>query len=124
MAIVYRSEKRKDYLYLLGEGTEEGLEEDKQIHQMIVDLCKEHNCHRVLIDDQKVIYTASIISIYQLAEHYAKVGSPRYIKRAAVVASRAYQETNAFFEDTTRNRGINLRLFYRVEDAEEWLLKE
>ena len=124
MAIVYKSEDRQNYIYLVGEGIEDGLEEDKQIHEMIVTLCKEHNCNRVLIDDQQVTYTASILSIYQLAEHYAKADIPRFIKRAAVVANPDYKETNEFFENTTRNRGINLRLFYNVEDAETWLLKE
>lgn len=123
MAIVYRSEKRSEYLYLVGEGTEDGLKENQQIHQMIVDLCREHNCRRVLIDDRKVIYTASILSIYELARYYVEVTVARHIKRAAVVANPVYEETNVFFENTTRNRGIDLRVFYDPEKAEAWLLK-
>jgi len=121
MAINYKSEKRKDYIYLIGEGVEDGLEENKQIHQIIVNACKDHNCNRVLIDDRRVIYTASIISIYQLAEYYVKVDLPRQIHRAALVADFKYKETNDFFENVSRNRGINLRLFYDIEKAEEWL---
>jgi hypothetical protein len=121
MTIGYTIEKRKDYIYLEGEGIEDSLEENKQIHQMIVNVCKNHQCERVLIDDRKVTYTASIISLYQLAEYYAKVDMPRQIKRAAILASPKYKETNDFFEDTSRNRGINLRLFYDLEKAEQWL---
>ena len=121
MTINYKSENRNDYIYLVGEGIEDGLDENKQIHQMITKLCKDHNCDRVLIDDQKVTYTASVLSIYQLAKYYTTSNIPRYIKRAAVVANPKYKETNIFFENTTRNRGINLRIFYDIEEAETWL---
>ena len=122
MTIHYSIEERDRYLYLVGEGTEDGLEEDIEIHQMIVNACKEHNCPRVLIDDRNVIYTASVLSIYQLAEHYAKVDIPRYIQRAAVLVNRKPGTDNQFFEDVMRNRGINLRIFYDMEEAETWLI--
>jgi hypothetical protein len=122
MTINYKSEKRKDYVYLVGEGIEDGLDENKQIHQMIISLCKDHKCDRVLIDDQKVTYTASVLSIYQLAQYYTTADMPHYIKRAAIVANLKYKETNDFFENTTRNRGINLRVFYDVAEAEAWLI--
>ncbi len=121
MTINYIIEKGKDYIYLVGEGIEDSLEENKKIHQMIVNLCKNHHYDRVLIDDRKVTYTASIISLYQLAEYYAKVDIPRQIKRAAILANPKYKESNDFFENTSRNRGINLRLFYDLERAEQWL---
>ena len=123
MAIIYRIEKRKDYLYLAGEGTEVDLDDNQQIHQMIVNLCKEHDCQRVLVDDRVVTYTASISSIFYLVKYYAEVDIPRHIKRAAVVANSIYKETNSFFETTAYNRGINLRVFYNHEEAEAWLLE-
>ena len=121
MSINYTIENRRDYIYLMGEGIEVSLDENKQIHQMIVNICKDHNCERVLIDDRNVTYTATILSLYQLAEYYAKVDIPRQINRAAILANPKYKETNNFFEDTSRNRGINLRLFYDLEEAEQWL---
>ena len=121
MTIRYKCEIRQDYIYLIGEGVEDGLEENKQIHEMIVRVCKDQNCDRVLIDDRNVTYTASIISLYLLAEHYTKVDIPRQIRHAAIVADPKYSETNTFFENTTRNRGIDLRLFYNIEQAEKWL---
>ena len=121
MTINYKSENRTDYIYLVGEGIEDGLEENKQIHEMITSICKDYNSDRVLIDDQKVTYTASVLSIYQLAKYYVTPNLPYHIKRAAIVASPKYRETNKFFEHTTRNRGINLRIFYNIEEAEAWL---
>ena len=124
MTISYKSENRQDYIYFLGEGIEDGLEENKQIHQMIINTCKSHKCNHVLIDDREVTYTASIFSIYQLAKFYTTADIPRYIKRAAVVVNPKHNETNEFFENTTRNRGVDLRIFHRIEEAEAWLLKK
>src|SRR5262245_24044719 len=103
MTIHYSIEVRDRYLYLVGEGTEDGLEEDIEIHRMIVNACKEHNCPRVLIDDRNVIYTASTLSIYMLAKHYDQVDIPRFIQRAALVANLEYWADNQFFENTMRN---------------------
>ena len=124
MTIHYSIEVRDQYLYLVGEGTEDGLEEDIEIHQMIVNTCKEHNCPHVLIDDRNVIYTASTLSIYMLAKHYDQVDIPRFIQRAALVANQEYRADNQFFENTMRNRSINLRVFYDVQEAEKWLTSE
>lgn len=124
MAIVYRTERKNEYLYLVGEGVEDGLKENQQIHRMILDLCREHHCRRVLIDDRNVVYTASIISIFDLAKYYVEMGVPRCINRAAVVVNPVYEETNSFFETVVRNRGVNLRIFYDYEEAEVWLLEE
>jgi hypothetical protein len=121
VTIHYAIEVRDRYLYLAGEGTEDGLEENIEIHKMIVNTCKEHNCPRVLIDDRNVVYTASLLSLYQLAKHYSQVDIPRFIQRAAVVTNSSYKANNQFFENTVRNRNINLRVFYDLEEAEQWL---
>jgi hypothetical protein len=121
MSIRYSIEVRDLYLYLAGEGTEAGLEENVEIHRIIVDACKEHHRQRVLIDDRNVIYTASVISLYVLAKQYAEVDVHRFIKRAALLANEAYRTENQFFENTMRNRNINLRVFYDLEEAEKWL---
>lgn len=55
MSIRYSIEVRDLYLYLAGEGTEAGLEENVEIHRIILDACKEHHRQRVLIDDRNVI---------------------------------------------------------------------
>lgn len=124
MTIRYSVEQRGDLLCFVGEGVEEGLEQNKQIHQMIVQACNKHDCTKVLIDDRQVKYTASFTSLYELAKSYSQIHLPRKVEKVAVVASPEYKETNDFFEDTTRNRGVNLRVFSLVEDAQAWLSDE
>jgi stage II sporulation SpoAA-like protein len=123
MAIRYSLEVLGEVLYFLGEGNEEDLEQDKQVHEWIVRACEEHDCTRILIDDRKVKYTASIIALYELARYYDQIRVPDKIQRVAVLASPDYKESNEFFETTARNRGVDLRVFQQREQAEAWLLE-
>jgi hypothetical protein len=45
----------------------------------------------------------------------------RYIKTAIVVTTGKQEKVYRFFEIVTRNLGMNIRIFFREEDALEWL---
>lgn len=45
----------------------------------------------------------------------------RSIKTALIVAQGKQEKTYRFFETVTRNLGLNIRVFFREEDALEWL---
>jgi hypothetical protein len=124
MAIYYSVEGRGDTLYFIGEGTEQDLDQNKQVHHMIVQTCEERDCTKVLIDDTRVKYTASIVSLYELAKYYNQIHIPNKIRKVALVANPDYKESNDFYETTTRNRGVNLRVFHQREEAEAWLAEE
>jgi hypothetical protein len=124
MAIHYSLEQRGEVLYFTGEGAEEGLEENRRILKMVVQACEEHNCRLVLLDDRRVQYTISIISLYELARSYKEVNIFRQISKVALVSDLQYKEDNDFFETTSQNRGLNLRVFYDIEQAEAWLGKK
>jgi hypothetical protein len=121
MAITYSVEPRGQYVYFAGQGVEESLDEDLRIHDFIVRTCKENNCRRALIDDRNVVYTASILSIYELVKRYAQEEMPPYIERAALLANPEFHEDNQFFENVAQNRAINLRVFHDMESAVRWL---
>jgi hypothetical protein len=121
MTINYSVEVRERYIRFIGEGVEEGLNENIRIHEMIVQTRKEHSRRRVLVDDRNVTYTASILSIYKLAQRYTQAELPRYIERAAALVNPTNPRNNRFYENAARNRGVNVRLFHDMEGAEQWL---
>jgi hypothetical protein len=45
----------------------------------------------------------------------------RYIRTAIVVKRGKQEKVYRFFETVTRNLGMNIRIFFREEDALEWL---
>lgn len=121
MSIQYAVEGKGAYLYFAGNGIEEGLEENMKIHAMILETCKRLSHSRVLIDDRQVEYTSSILSLYDLAGHYKTTGAFSELDKVAVVANVQYHKDNVFYENVTRNRGINLRVFYDFDEAVAWL---
>ncbi|MBE7436190.1 MAG: hypothetical protein HS100_19900 [Anaerolineales bacterium] len=108
-------------MYFAGNGIEEGLGENMKIHAMILETCKRLSHSRVLIDDRQVEYTSSILSLYDLAGHYKTTGAFSELDKVAVVANVQYHKDNVFYENVTRNRGINLRVFYDFDEAVAWL---
>src|SRR5512143_2517545 len=103
MSIQYEIEKKENYLYFIGQGIETNLRENKKIHQMILDACKKAGSTRALIDDRQVTYTASIVSIYELGEHYKTTMAKFVLDRVAVIAPNKYDKNNEFFENVSRN---------------------
>lgn len=123
MPITYSFEQKGEVLYATGHGIEDDLEQNKEVTKTLIRACKEHGCNKLLVDDRDVKYTASILTLYELANFYTTEGIPLKLRRVAIVADSQYEENNEFFETTSRNRGVNLRVFYRIEDAEAWLNK-
>lgn len=124
MTITYWIEQKGEIVYAIGHGTEDNLEQNKEITQTLIRACEEHRCSLLLVDDRDVKYTASILSLYELGEFYKTTGASRKVKKVAVLADSSYKESNDFFETTSRNRGVNLRVFYQMENAEAWLLEK
>jgi len=121
MAVQYEIQVRENYLYFLGNGIEEGLAGILDNLRMIVHACGERNLSHVLIDDRLVIYTASISSLYEFAKQFEQIDFSKSIQKAAVVSVNKYRSDNKFFENSMRNRNINLRVFYDIDKAEKWL---
>ncbi len=121
MAIKYTFEKRGDILYAFGAGLEESLEQNKDITRQLSKASQKFECTKLLVDDRNVIYTSSILSLYELAKFYSTEDSLNKIYKVAVLANPKYKENNDFYETTARNRYLNLHVFYSCEQAEEWL---
>lgn len=121
MAIKYTYEKRGKVLYAFGTGIEESLEQNKDITRQLNEASRQFECTKLLVDDRNVIYTSSILSLYELAKFYSTKDSLYNIQKIAVLADPKYKEDNDFYETTARNRGFNLHVFYSLEKAEAWL---
>ncbi|HEX2696486.1 MAG TPA: hypothetical protein VHM28_02185 [Anaerolineales bacterium] len=123
MAIQYTYEKKDEILYALGSGVEESLKQDQEVTLEVIEVSRSFGCTKLLMDDRNVAYTSSITSLYELAKSYSAKAELYAIRKIAVVADSKYKEDNDFYESAVRNRGLNLRIFYSIEKAEDWLLE-
>ena len=101
-----------------------GFPDASRNNQMVLDVCSEHNCTRVLEDYTKVDYQlgSDVLGEHRLAE---ALSSPelRAIKWAQIMA-----EPNgsgfSLLENVAANRGLRLCSFLDRDEAIAWLLED
>jgi hypothetical protein len=113
-------EPRNRYLYVLVEGDTQNYHVMKQYWQNIAQKRSEQNCRRVLLEND-IPAAVSITDMFKIVSELPGMGFS--LSRLAVVdRNPEHGQINEFAEVVASNRGIRMRTFSRVRDAEEWLL--
>ena len=114
------SEPRADYLYVHVSGETDSLEISLQFWREIRDLSRQHNALKVLVLEN-FQNTLDIIDIYALNNRVSQMGF--FNTRIAFVDEKqAQNELNTMAERIAAIRGLHLRVFPSVPEAEAWLL--
>jgi hypothetical protein len=102
------------------------LESSEQILRQIAAACIEHDQHHVLIDARKVPEgSLSVIDLYELGSNLQRFGfGPTHRIALAYQGQGASSDRAKFLELVAVNRGANLRVFDKIEDAWDWLSEE
>jgi hypothetical protein len=84
-----------------------------------VEQANESNLNIVIHRELPVKQIASTIDFYQYA---VSLGKSRFRNKLALVFPEEMHHDNLdFFETTSRNRGINFKLFSKLEEALSWI---
>lgn len=119
MAIEYTIERSGDVVIVEARGFDEGLEEVLDYNRAIKERAEALGCKKILSIESELEYRLSIVETYELAEQLSDMA--RGFKKIAIVTGEDNQDAAQFWEDVATNRGIVVRVFYRLEEAEEWL---
>lgn len=85
-------------------------------------LCVQHSCWYVLIEESLSGPGLGITSVFDLASHGAQIAREHFRAVAFVDVNPAHDhEMMKFAETVAVNRGLGLRVFQTVEAAERWL---
>lgn len=115
------SEPRANYLYVHVSGETDSLEISLQFWKEIRDLSRRHNALRLLVLEN-FQNTLDIIDIYALNNRVSQMGF--FNTRIAFVDEQeGNTESNSMAERIAAIRGLHLRIFPTVEEAENWLLE-
>jgi hypothetical protein len=113
-------EHREGYLYAYGQAKKDSFEVSFGFWTEIATYCKENDFSKVLVEEDFETDT-SIIDKYELMSHGHKAGFTG-IKIAFVDRHSEQMSNNQFGETAARNRGLIVKVFSNVKEAEEWLL--
>ena len=114
-------EQKEGYLHFHVTGDNEK-ETVKNYLAAIYEECVRRNISAILVEENLQGPGLRVLDIFRIAEEGGQtVGSA--IRRVAYVdANQEHSHTNMKFATTVAsNRGLNVRLFSTVKDAEEWL---
>jgi hypothetical protein len=120
MSVRFQIEEMPGYLAVKFASADEMKEIWPQF-EWIGEFCKRANKNKLLLD-----LTGAPGSIHFAERVLLEVQSQDFILykifKVAVVSRPEQLDRNKFGETVARNRGVNVRVFTTVEDAEKWLL--
>ena len=81
--------------------------------------------YSILCDARQIKAKVELVDWFYLPRRLAvyRNSKTRGIRTAIVVSTGKQEKVYRFFETVTRNLGMNTRIFFREEDALEWLLR-
>ena len=123
MAHTLKVRNQGSYLHLIAEG-DTTVEDITGYLSEVLKKCTELHCPNVLIEENFKGPSLGIFAIYEIVTKICW-------QAASVVRHVAYvdislehkKEVNQFAETTAVNRGVNIKLFETVAEAENWLQK-
>jgi hypothetical protein len=119
MSVQLQIEEMPGYLAARFTGTGTPEEAWRQF-ELIAEHCKRTNKNKLLLDYAEAHGEVSLADRYFLGEE-AQIFA-RYGLKVASVATQEQIDPRRFGEMVAQNRGVNVRGFTNVKDAEKWLL--
>jgi hypothetical protein len=125
MAISFEVQSKEEYLYIKSRGSNDSLEEHKKYNLEMYERIRQHPFNRILVDEQEVTYSNTLMDMYDLAHFYdQEMPVEARLLRLALVVKEKYEKLASFWEVVCQNLGYQFKVFYLIEQAESWLLND
>ena len=116
-----RFEQRDDdYLYARVSGDGTSPEVCRRYFSDVAAECRARGCYKVLVDSH-LEGQISVTEMFRITCELPELGF-HGIKMALAEYDPGQHDRNTFGETAASNRGLMLRVFLNVQDAEQWLL--
>jgi hypothetical protein len=122
MAIEYSIGNTAGFLKVTAKGKDENLQEVMDYGHAIVDAAVHHGVAKVLCDETELEYALGTMDIFESARYISEI-APK-IARIAIACKPEQTYDAGFWETVAVNRGLRVKMFKTVADAEKWLQDE
>lgn len=128
MAEISSMTVESNYIHVHFSGTYEHLRRVDEIAREILQTCENNDRHRMLLDFSNTmgIHEINTIEEHELAEFIQNVLTPSY-RVAMLFPDHSVQpawKTGMHLENVAVNRGVTLRVFWKLADAIAWITAE
>ncbi len=114
--------QKTTYLHIIATG-ELSVENVLRYFEEIHNECTARNCFRILIEENLHGPRLSVLKVLELISEESKKSFGLF-KAIAYVDINAVNNSMNFIENAALNRGLPVKVFPSVVDAEKWLLKK
>jgi hypothetical protein len=119
MTIKHSSRLVGDVLYVKATGQDDDLESVQRYGQALIAEAMAAGCRDVLVDETELVYSLGVLDTYELARFLSE--SAPLLARVAIVYKSEQHADAAFWETVAVNRGLMVRIFPSVAEAETWM---
>lgn len=119
MAIDFAISVHGPLLRVTTRGRDESLEETQAYGLAVLEAALTSGCSKVLCDERELDYALSTTETFDLACGLAQRAPA--LGRVAIVCKADQVADGRFFETVAVNRGLLVRVFTSIEEAETWL---
>lgn len=119
MSIKFEISNGEDYLKVIAKGKDDDQSDVKNYTDAVVRAILDFKCKKVLCDERELQYNISVSDTFQLAEYVSRYSDQ--IVKIAIVCNIKFFDDAKFYETVTTNRGMQIKIFTNIEEAESWL---
>jgi hypothetical protein len=121
MAIEYKFRQDSDILKVRVFGKNNTLPQVKDFIMQMLATNVATGCHKVLCDLTELEYTPETIDVFESAKFYTDIARSDTVVALLIKSEQA--DPAVFWETVANNRGLNVKTFTDVSEAEVWLKK-
>jgi hypothetical protein len=119
MSIEYSINVAGGVVRVKASGEDESLEQTKKYSLAVLQAAIDTDTRKVLCDERDLDYKLDIFETFELAKIIAE--NVKKMGRLAIVCKPEHVKSGKFWETVAINRGLYVRFFLSLEEAEEWL---
>lgn len=125
MSIHYEYELQEAYLYAKISGNY-SLAEAKHVSMNLLETCRVHQRFKILMDVFSLQGDPTVYERFSYADHMASmyrayIHQGFNLRQWAIVGTPPLIAPNRFGENVAVNRGMTVKVFYSIEEAQKWL---
>jgi hypothetical protein len=123
MSYTLNVEPKSSYLYITVTG-ENSYDNIVRYLSEVRDMCRKYECSNVLVVENLAGPSLDLLSIYDLVSKTSEQ-TVRAVSKIAYVDINPEHNANdmEFAEDVAVNRGVFVRVFSTIHEAEQWLMR-
>lgn len=119
MSISYQIFNQDKYLKVIANGKDDDQADVKNYTDAVISAIFEFDAKKVLCDERELQYNLSLTDTFQLGEYVSQYSGQ--LLKIAIVCNIKFFDDAKFYETVTTNRGMQIKIFTNIEEAESWL---